>query len=287
MRQLRRKTAPSRGILRTNAVETSRSRHDRYHPSPDLARYVEHYWCIDWDLRDVGPQRVEILPHPSVHLTFDRSGDARVRGLTLGKFSNLLQGKDGVIGVKFTPGGFYPFLRASVSSLTNRVVDIRDIFGNAGGALARAMSTKRADATRIALIEKFLRAREREDDDTVDRMSDLVYAVAEDRGILKVEDLAARAGTTTRTLQRLFAKYVGASPKWVIQRYRLHEAAEQLASGDVKQTDLALRLGYSDQAHFIRDFKSMVGTSPAAYAKHGSNGVEVSTPSGGRTSRAL
>ena len=89
----------------TNAVETSGSRHDQYHPSPDLARHVEHYWCIDSDLRDVGPQRVEILPHPSVHLTFDRSGDATVRGLTLGKFSNLLQGKDGVLGVKFTPGG--------------------------------------------------------------------------------------------------------------------------------------------------------------------------------------
>ena len=72
----------------------------------------------------------------------------------------------------------------------------------------------------------------------------------------------------TRALQRLFAKYVGVSPKWVIQRYRLHEAAEQLASGaPISHSELALTLGYSDQAHFTRDFKAMVGTSPAAYAR--------------------
>ena len=69
-------------------------------------------------------------------------------------------------------------------------------------------------------------------------------------------------------LQRLFGRYVGVSPKWVIQRYRLHEAAEQLATGEsVSQTELALNLGYSDQAHFIRDFKAIVGVSPAAYAR--------------------
>ena len=60
----------------------------------------------------------------------------------------------------------------------------------------------------------------------------------------------------------------GVSPTWVIQRYRLHEAADQLAAGaTVGQSALALDLGYSDQAHFAGDFKAVVGVSPAAYAK--------------------
>jgi AraC-like DNA-binding protein len=96
----------------------------------------------------------------------------------------------------------------------------------------------------------------------------MVYAVAEDRRVVKVENLVDRYGVGKRTLQRLFVKYVGVSPKWVIQRYRLHEAAEQLAAGgSVNQSALALRLGYSDQAHFVRDFKAMVGTTPAQYAR--------------------
>jgi AraC-like DNA-binding protein len=40
-----------------------------------------------------------------------------------------------------------------------------------------------------------------------------------------------------------------------------------LQSGGKDSTTLALALGYTDQAHFVRDFKAVVGTSPAAYAR--------------------
>ena len=77
-----------------------------------------------------------------------------------------------------------------------------------------------------------------------------------------------RYGVNKRTLQRLFAKYVGVSAKWVIQRYRLHEAAERLGGDeDVDLAALALELGYADQAHFARDFRAMVGRPPAAFVR--------------------
>jgi AraC-like DNA-binding protein len=68
---------------------------------------------------------------------------------------------------------------------------------------------------------------------------------------------------------RLFAKYVGVSPKRVIQRYRLHEAAERFGQAErsAGYADLALELGHSDQAHFVRDFKAIVGVTPAVYAR--------------------
>ena len=255
-------------MLRTPLVDPARSRHVRYHPSPDLAPYVEHYWSVAWDFRGASPERVEILPHPSVHLIFERQIGARITGVPRGKFSRLLSGQGSVFAVKFTPGGFYPFLGAPVSTITGTIADVQDVLGDEGVALARTVLAKRTDAGRIESVEAFLRRQVSEPDDDVGRVSKLVYAVVEDRTIVKVDDLAARYRTTKRTLERLFAKYVGVSPKWVIQRYRLHEAAEQLASsGAVKQSDLALRLGYSDQAHFIKDFKAVVGTSPAAYAR--------------------
>src|SRR5256885_16496116 len=52
-----------------------------------------------------------------------------------------------------------------------------------------------------------------------------------DRSIGRVDDLAERAGVSVRALQRLFHDHVGVSPKWVIRRFRVHEAAERLASG--------------------------------------------------------
>jgi AraC-like DNA-binding protein len=264
---IRRKTSPPRGVLQTALVDGARSRHVRYHPSPDLEPFVEHYWSVAWDFRGRTPERVEILPHPSVHLVFQRRVGARIVGVTRAKFSRLLRGKGEIFAVKFTPGGFYPFLRAPVSTLTDTTSSIDLAFGADGRTLAGAMLATRTDEARVAHVEAFLRSRLGSDvDDTVARVAELVYIARRDHTIVKVDDLASRSGMNTRTLQRLFAKYVGVSPKWVIQRYRLHEAAEQLATGGIEQATLALALGYSDQAHFVRDFKAVVGTSPAAFA---------------------
>jgi AraC-like DNA-binding protein len=268
----RRKSDPPRGVLKTAFADDLRFRHARYHPSRDLAVYVEHFWAVAWDLRGQPSERTETLPHPSVHMIFERNVGGRIAGIAHGKFARQLEGEGGVFATKFTPGGFYPFAGVPISTLTDRVVSLTAVFGADAATLERdVLSTDAgadADAQRISIVEDFLRGRSLYHDEHVPRISEIVYAVARDRTILKVEDLVGRYELPKRTLQRLFAKYVGVSPKWVIQRYRLHEAAEQLAAdADVAQSALALELGYSDQAHFVRDFKAVVGTSPASYAR--------------------
>ncbi|HZL94248.1 MAG TPA: helix-turn-helix transcriptional regulator [Vicinamibacterales bacterium] len=141
------------------------------------------------------------------------------------------------------------------------------LFGQAGVEVARAMRAACDDGARIAIIERFLRERGARPDANVTRVSSIVYDIAADRTILKVSDLVRRFEINRRTLERLFARYVGASPKWVIGRYRLHEAAEQLANDKGRLADLAAALGYADQSHFIHDFKVTLGRSPGAYAK--------------------
>src|SRR5690606_39332251 len=42
---------------------------------------------------------------------------------------------------------------------------------------------------------------------------------------LTLAPVAERVHVSVRTLQRLFARYVGASPLWVLRRYRLQDAA--------------------------------------------------------------
>ena len=94
----------------------------------------------------------------------------------------------------------------------------------------------------------------------LERIRDLVERIAVDRSILRVDDIARESDLDPRALQRCFHTYVGVSPKSVIQRYRLHEAAIQLrAPHPPSLAELAASLGYADQAHFGRDFKRTVG----------------------------
>ena len=125
-----------------------------------------------------------------------------------------------------------------------------------------------APQAKLALLHRFLRARLPE---STDPNAALVQAVVADMRAAspgcRVGEIAERHHVSTRTLQRLFADYVGVSPKWVLQRYRLHEAIEQLAGREgIDWTRFALDLGYFDHAHFIRDFRAVVGRLPSQYA---------------------
>jgi len=114
----------------------------------------------------------------------------------------------------------------------------------------------------------FLVARMPPSDTNVERVASLAASIMSDHAITRVEHLVAATGIEVRALQRLFREYVGVSPKWTINRYRLHEALERIAAGEaVDWSALALDLGYFDQAHFIRDFRRLVGVSPGAYAR--------------------
>jgi AraC-like DNA-binding protein len=61
---------------------------------------------------------------------------------------------------------------------------------------------------------------------------------------------------------------VGPSPKRVIRQYRLQAAADAAAKGRVANwSRVASDLGYADQAHFNRDFRAILGTTPSEYAR--------------------
>ncbi|HEU4900495.1 MAG TPA: helix-turn-helix domain-containing protein [Actinomycetota bacterium] len=255
-----------RGVLGLRAgrrsFEVSRSR-----PSPALAGLVEHYWTVRWDLRGRDPHTQHTLPHPSVHLVAerDRSG---IMGVLTGRFTRELEGEGRAFGVKFRPAGFHPFLGAPVSSLTDRRLAVAEVFGPAGDDLVADLLAAPGDPELAATAEAFLLTRLPEVDPNVPAVNRVVGLIMADREITRVQQVTDRTGIGARRLQRLFATYTGVTPKWVIQRSRLHEAVERLDQGDhVDLGFLARDLGYFDQAHFARDFRATVGRPPTAYTR--------------------
>jgi AraC-like DNA-binding protein len=257
---IRSDVGPPRGVL--SRGDAGRFDHLRRAPSPPLREHVAHFWMVRWDLTGRPPFVAETLPHPSVHITIeDRS--AMVGGVATGKFTRRLSGRGRVFGVKLRPAAFQPFVAGSLARLTNRRVPVASLFGRAGARWAQAVRAERDEERCIALCEEFLTPRLPPLDGTIVMLRDLVERMAVDRELQRVEQLAALAGMDLRRLQRLFRFYVGVTPKWVMKRYRLHEAAARLDAGGVSMATLAQELGYFDQAHFVRDFKAVVGRAPS------------------------
>lgn len=95
---------------------------------------------------------------------------------------------------------------------------------------------------------------------------EILAVMADDRTLLRAQDVAARAGASVRSRQRLFAAYSGVSPKAVLARYRLQNAAASIDAGELDDlAGLAAALGWFDQAHFSRQFRAVVGGPPGEY----------------------
>ena len=237
----------------------------RYWPSPDLAPFIEHFWIVRWDVPR--PVTAETVPHPSVHMALETSGRAEIVGVMDTRFTRVIEGRGRVVGTKFRPGAFRAFVKRPVSDFTNRRPPVEAVFGGGARLLGPRVLRRDNDLEGIAIIETFLRGLQPKVDDALSLTRTVTERIASDRSLTRVEQIVSEFGIGLRQLQRMFREYVGVSPKWIIQRYRLLEAAERMSQGArLSGAELALDLGYSDQAHFIRDFKRFVGRTPAEYA---------------------
>lgn len=258
----RAKSDPHNGLLNFKASAPLPG-YWRYHPSADLAPYIEHYWTIEWDLAE--PALRETLPYPSAHIILEPDVCA-LGGVSTRKFSRVLEGRGRVLGAKFHVGGLRPFIAVPASAYTDRVLPLHQVFGAAASNLHRRVLAHADHHAAIGVLEAFLRARQPRHDAAITRVRQIAARISGDRDMRQAEQLAQEFGMGLRTLQRLFGEYAGVSPKWMIRRYRLQEAAERIAAAaSIDWARIAHELGYADQAHFIRDFKRLIGKSPDDY----------------------
>lgn len=259
-------TDAHRGILRPAEVGQSFTL-ERREPPADLPDHIANHWLVGWDLTGRPPYRSEVLTHPSVHIVFEPHG-CFVYGVRNQLDVRILSGSGFAIGTKFLPGGFSAFSDRPVDQLTDLALPLAAVFGGEARGLGEiGTGFEDPDEVLDPLVE-LLRERRRRPDPGAEVVMAAVAEMREAEPGLSVSDVAARQAVSVRTLQRLFARHVGVGPKWVLQRYRLHEALEALdRTTPPDWTRLALDLGYFDHAHFIRDFRAVAGRTPTQYQR--------------------
>ena len=265
---------PTRGLLGRRDVRPFVLR--RFAPSDDLAWCLEHHWVVTWDIPADRDAVSQVLPSPSVNISFT-AARLNVTGVMSQVFSHPLTGSGWVYGMKFHAGGVRPFVPFDVRRLSDRSQPAVDVWPQAAGLrdalLSSPAPTDGGTVHRVvAAGESFLRSFGVAPDPVVATVRALTHRLLADPGVRRVGDVCDAGGIEQRSLQRLFRSYVGVTPRWVLQRGRLHLAAERVT--DQAETgegpgwaELAVDLGYADQAHFIRDFRRVLGETPAAYAE--------------------
>jgi AraC-like DNA-binding protein len=244
---------------------------DRWAPSDATARFVEHFWSVSWDLRDRSPFDSKVITFPSLHLTHEWGDDGPRHGIPLPNslvhgvvervFRTTISERGWVVGARFRPGGFTARFGRDAAGLTGRVQPVDDELFD--GPIRLDDDVDAASAR----LDELIGGHRAELDPTFVSLAQLIDRIRDDDRLHRVEQVMTHSPWSARTTQRVFSRYVGVPVKWVLCRYRLQQAALEIESRPgVDHGDLAVRLGWYDQAHFINDFRAMLGTTPGDYA---------------------
>ncbi|TCK24323.1 helix-turn-helix domain-containing protein [Pseudonocardia endophytica] len=267
----------SRGIVSPSRFAEVAGLHKFPAPEP-LTGLVRQFWVLRWALPSGVEHTQDVLSHPGANLSIGSTEadpdavEARLYGVTRDLFRRVLRRRGWTIAATTWPGGLGAFLTFPAQDCTDRVLRPEDTLGLEGPALIDAVTAPHDDTARVAaLADALTSVLHRAPAGRVEAAHEVaaVARIAEtDRGLRRVEQLADAAGVGTRTLQRLFREYAGVSPTWMLRRYRLLDAAERVRGGEVVNwADVAGELGFSDQAHLVREFHAAIGETPEAYAR--------------------
>lgn len=83
----------------------------------------------------------------------------------------------------------------------------------------------------------------------------------------RIGEIAARCGLHTTHFTRAFKRHLGCTPGEYVRQLRVTRARLMLLSTDVTLAEIAIRCGFADQAHFGREFRRVVGSSPSAFRR--------------------
>jgi AraC-like DNA-binding protein len=231
-------------------------------PPGDLAPYVDRFW-LRTALTGDPAARNRVLPDGCADVIVDLGrGAARLVG-TMTRALELPGAAAELIAVRFRPGAAAAIARCALAELTDRSVALAEL-GLADAALVDAVRDAGGGLARLAVLAAWLRGRlvgARPPEPMVGRAVAALAAPDAPR----VEQVARALGVTRQHLARAFQREVGVSPKQLARIARMQRATAALGRGG-EPAEVAVELGYFDQAHLARELRALAGITPAVVA---------------------
>ncbi|MDF1696874.1 MAG: helix-turn-helix domain-containing protein [Saprospiraceae bacterium] len=168
------------------------------------------------------------------------------------------------IVVEFKPETAKYFIPEKLDSLQNAVVDIQDIWGTAARKLIQKLDRAKQDSEKIAHIEQFLL--DQFNATPISVIDQTLLKIHATRGFIEQKQLATHSGLSSSQFRKRFREEIGIAPSHYCKILRAKTSVSMIShKKDLTLTDITYQLGYFDQSHFIRDFKSIMGTTPKQY----------------------
>jgi AraC-like DNA-binding protein len=222
-----------------------------------------------------------VLPTGAMHLAFRLSsqpfrffndvedtagqafGHAIVGGARAAPYVREVSGPARSVGALLHPGACNLLFGVTADELAGRHTALDELWGPWVAETRERLLAAGSPAQQLDLFESFLAAR-------LPRVHGLHPAVAHalERFAMTsdVREVVRQTGYSHRRFIALFRQAVGLTPKLYCRVLRFQRTLERMAADPAPAlVELALEAGYSDQAHFNREFREFTGLTPEEY----------------------
>ena len=247
-------------------------------PPHNLKKYIRYFWSCD--LADDHDEKVIYFDnyadkHPRLVFQVDGLSPLKFNGINIVPPAYLcgietvpstmsVQSNFSHFGISFTSFALADIFNVESELLVNQIIDLNDLGYN---KLIVKLANAYSHYNRIEIMCKFI------DDQIHDKnyVHQNVIQIVLSNELMTQGDLyqlQKKYKTSERTMERLFKKSVGISPKTFQQLVRLEHSFELLKNPIYHKTaDVGHLLNYTDQSHFIKDFKKFTHITPLQFQK--------------------
>ena len=245
-----------------------------YQPRAELRSYVRYYWALEGD----EPFSVPTFPIGCPQIIFHKKSPLYLPELGTCQSQFTISGQvnfpahiqsDG--GLEMIVAVFYPhtvgmFIDTPPSTFYNLEISGYDIENRQLNEIAQRIFDCEDDKECIEILEKFLMSKIGVSLN-INRIGESVSTLLR-APVTSVNTLADNACLSKRQFERVFRETVGMNPKEYAGIVQFQKALWLMQNGESNYAGIAAECGYSDQSHFIRNFKKLSGYTPQAIIKH-------------------
>ncbi len=253
-------------------------------PDPIFTHHIEAYWFMDiHEHQDV----IELLlPTCTFHILFfnqachiklkdDAKWQIQKPGVVfLGQRNKCIHIKSSIplhlYGIRFKPFAFATVFNTPAFQLNDVMVQVADLFSLSSSSTLLIQELKHTACIRerSGILNELMYQLFRYHFSIDERLRAQLNYIMDRKGSVKVHHLLDEFGTSKVTLRKHFINKVGLTPKKVAQIWRMNYFLQmKMEHPEVNYTELCLKAGFYDQAHFIKEFKSIFDFAPSKYFK--------------------
>jgi AraC-like DNA-binding protein len=172
-------------------------------------------------------------------------------------------GFTGFVAVRFKPWGLLPFSIMPMTALVGQITPAAKVFGDKIKGMNGQERDEKIETLRHYFQREFSNARREKM--ASEPMGERIIAK---NGMVNISDLAKQFGINSRQLERVFKTETGLSAKMFSRIVRFNHAKRLIENDvDISLSRLTYEMGYSDQAHFSKNFRELFDYSPADFKR--------------------